>query len=178
MCGEKSEKPSSGNPTQGSPPHVRGKEQGIEGLAVFLGITPAYAGKRSPGGRPPAPSWDHPRIRGEKLAGLVRLSAGLGSPPHTRGKVVGDLLDDHPLRITPAYAGKSLPPVQSCMLHKDHPRIRGEKKLPGTGQHQILGSPPHARGKVPCILNNSGNIGITPAYAGKRNYRVLDSIRS
>ena len=56
------------------------------------------------------------------------------------------------VRITPAYAGKSLS-VSSRTLSPQ-------------------GSPPPMRGKVTTVIMYGGNLRITPAYAGK-SYHVL-----
>ena len=48
------------------------------------------------------------------------------------------------------------------------PRIHGEKLLLGTKVSLELGSPPHTRGKVESIHHVHADIGITPAYTGKR----------
>ena len=50
----------------GSPPHMRGKELVGTSEMSTNGITPAYAGKRLPRWPFRRPSWDHPRICGEK----------------------------------------------------------------------------------------------------------------
>ena len=69
-----------------------------------------------------------------------------------RGKeiVVDDPNDE--IRITPAYAGKSVPVDQRRLLSGDHPRLCGEKN---TCVHiEILqkGSPPPMRGKAFAML--------------------------
>ena len=46
MCGEKFWRHFKGGIYQGSPPHVRGKVAGVLAQLVFIGITPACAGKR------------------------------------------------------------------------------------------------------------------------------------
>ena len=70
-------------------------------------------------------------------------------------------------RITPAYAGKSLPLLSSMCISEDHPRLCGEKGSSVPGGDCFWGSPPPMRGKgeLPCPVN--GLNGITPAYAGK-----------
>ena len=45
ICGEKVMIPASMAFITGSPPHMRGKADAEAGIAEFLGITPAYAGK-------------------------------------------------------------------------------------------------------------------------------------
>ena len=107
---------------------MRGKETYIQVNAGFDRITPAYAGKRYEDifGNPR--QWDHPRLCGEKLrpdsfSGDVR-----GSPPPMRGKVsdISDRIKN--IRITPAYAGKSIAVDGSLQYLRDHPRLCGEKR--------------------------------------------------
>ena len=45
--------------------------------------------------------------------------------------------------------------------------MRGEKLNPFRGSPGLIGSPPHARGKVTEWENSVPNVGITPACAGK-----------
>ena len=71
-------------------------------------------------------------------------------------------------RITPAYAGKSHAVSSTSPMKWDHPRVCGEKWPAVTGSQSFLGSPPRMRGKVVRIVWSRLNLGITPAYAGKR----------
>ena len=91
---------------------------------------------------------DVPRLRGEKFEFPFFLLNELGSPPLTPGKaffpcpplpasrITPPLTRGkvHVLHlavgisgITPAYAGKRYFFDFICILHKDHPRLRGEK---------------------------------------------------
>ena len=70
--------------------------------------------------------------------------------------------------ITPAYAGKSAASGSPRPAAWDHPRIRGEKSSFTTMMTRGLGSPPHTRGKAVYVHICRINLGITPAYAGKR----------
>ena len=86
VCGEKSTVYPTMLQIEGSPPHVRGKDFHVRNGLRFAGITPAYAGKRlhrRAGGTHPG---DHPRMCGEKGAGIKLSIASMGSPPHMRGK--------------------------------------------------------------------------------------------
>ncbi len=76
------------------------------------------------------------------------------------------------LRITPAYAGKSLSNVHEVSHYRDHPRLCGEKAVPSDTQLSMTGSPPPMRGKA--FWKNGGikTARITPAYAGKRLFEV------
>lgn len=65
---------------------MRGKVRGIQTALVVGGITPADAGKRqAPTGSAP-PSWDHPRVCGEKMCNVMAKDEKTGSPPRMRGK--------------------------------------------------------------------------------------------
>ena len=112
---------------KGSPPRMRGKVAFRHHHALFLGITPAHAGKSVPRTRSIPAYKDHPRTRGEKTITPISFISHIGSPPHTRGKaapVCGIMSAE---RITPAHAGKSLWMAHWCCKLQDHPRTRGEK---------------------------------------------------
>ena len=146
---------------------MRGKGSG-DGKAVHApGITPAYAGKRTPSTASGCGVRDHPRVCGEKLLLYSRYKPCKGSPPRMRGK-------DHraggiggAVGITPAYAGKRVYKVLAFQVCKDHPRVCGEKPAAGQGRKCIVGSPPRMRGKVNVRKRCNASRGITPAYAGK-----------
>ena len=92
----------------GSPPHGRGKVQISCALAVPFGITPAWAGKRVQQPLLLHPSWDHPRMGGEKEQATNCSQLPLGSPPHGRGKDAVQGWMRATEGITPAWAGKRL----------------------------------------------------------------------
>ena len=66
MCGEKTQIGQVVHPDWGSPPRMRGKEVGVSGDGLQLGITPACAGKRKSCVAQKTSAWDHPRMCGEK----------------------------------------------------------------------------------------------------------------
>ena len=80
------------------------------------------------------------------------------------------------MRITPAYAGKSeiVPRFENGI--KDHPRLCGEKEILQGGDEKCMGSPPPMRGKVDETISIYIDEGITPAYAGKREFSKLPII--
>ena len=90
-----------------------------------------------------------------------------GSPPPMRGKDDEDMSKLKESRITPAYAGKSLPPKVRWELAVDHPRPCGEKSYHIFSGLSIIGSPPPMRGKASIPAAEAVGTGITPAYAGK-----------
>ena len=127
LCGEKHREWLSNQHMQGSPPPMRGKAEALAVADLLVGITPAYAGKRTQNYYHGLLFWDHPRLCGEKVSHCKTLLRYRGSPPPMRGKA--DLMSYHIsyCRITPAYAGKSFS-VKICLFgNKDHPRLCGEK---------------------------------------------------
>ena len=127
---------------------MRGK--GFSGFfcAVFVGITPACAGKRTSSGKQVSTRKDHPRVCGEKYFIFFIDFVFVG--------------------ITPACAGKRERAVGCLRLLQDHPRVCGEKHFGGIIRVCIVGSPPRVRGKGFRNLVEVRLIRITPAYAGKR----------
>ena len=107
VCGEKPPLEETGNPVQGSPPRMRGKAILRSSPAQLVGITPAYAGKRSACSPPSPHSRDHPRVCGEKVLNTFIMVCHVGSPPRMRGKGDSPPFFWTDSRITPAYAGKS-----------------------------------------------------------------------
>ena len=93
---------------------------------------------------------------------------GLGSPPRRRGKEASIFDDGQRLGITPAWAGKSVPEGARQFVFEDHPRVGGEKTAQKSFGSQVIGSPPHRRGKAIGVDLHHSEVGITPAQAGKR----------
>ena len=167
VCGEKAWNAGLRQSRGGSPPRMRGKERiVIHGYCPF-GITPAYAGKRPDALTETAHRGDHPRVCGEKFRPPFWLNFRQGSPPRMRGKVKKSPALPKPCGITPAYAGKRLPPCAVRGPGADHPRVCGEKKPRLGPRNGTPGSPPRMRGKVNMVQLNGDYTGITPAYAGK-----------
>ena len=130
VCGEKPPLEETGNPVQGSPPRMRGKAILRSSPAQLVGITPAYAGKRSACSPPSPHSRDHPRVCGEKVLNTFIMVCHVGSPPRMRGKVPKVCELRYIVGITPAYAGKRQELLSCRMNRKDHPRVCGEKLSP------------------------------------------------
>ena len=66
---------------------MRGKDETISIYIDEVGITPAYAGKRSVRDGVVVFVWDHPRLCGEKDNYILEAAFLSGSPPPMRGKV-------------------------------------------------------------------------------------------
>ena len=147
MCGEKSQLLCAAASCEGSPPRVRGKVPTIPVSIHSLGITPACAGKRADCPTWGCTGWDHPRVCGEKHAVPVSLMWSAGSPPRVRGKGLLEVFVPEPLRITPAYAGKSAAQSLDRLCAGDHPRVCGEKARTLIVQDEPQGLPPRMRGK-------------------------------
>ena len=108
LCGEKLSRFPAKVSEMGSPPPMRGKAGRCAASVPNWRITPAYAGKSLMRSLCLYPPWDHPRLCGEKSSGALVVGRNAGSPPPMRGKVSFRLFYGSVLRITPAYAGKSL----------------------------------------------------------------------
>ena len=107
---------------------------------------------------------------GEKLTTFDAGKLIPGSPPRGRGKGVSGKHCIAFSRITPAWAGKSVFVQFYRCVSWDHPRVGGEKFRESRSLSVLRGSPPRGRGKVVghrCVLLD---VGITPAWAGKRNF--------
>ena len=117
---------------KGSPPRGRGKVCALFCGAGGIGITPAWAGKRSVAFHKHWSLGDHPRVGGEKLFGQLDRAGVPGSPPRGRGKAPEMVQGTAKARITPAWAGKRRLFIKMLISDGDHPRVGGEKtkKIP------------------------------------------------
>ena len=125
-CGENPIAYHNGNPYEGSPPRMRGKQSYADARDISTRITPADAGKTKLLPAFPLCNWDHPRGCGENIHALLIVPKQYGSPPRMRGKPYAISLCPDSARITPADAGKTLAETQTFRTQKDHPRGCGE----------------------------------------------------
>ena len=169
VCGEKSRTAAVLISQSGSPPRVRGKGVRFLACSAVDGITPACAGKRRSWYRPHSPGRDHPRVCGEKTSTMVKDLYNQGSPPRVRGKGWCTAGFRSWCGIIPACAGKSPGSAAVPFPLWDHPRVCGEKASSAISCLFLTGSPPRVRGKASAVLLRLLQIGITPAYAGKRS---------
>ena len=166
-CGENTAASGSLGGVAGSPPRVRGKQPVGEFRAARPGITPARAGKTNRGcSAAPSPA-DHPRACGENEIGAHYEEAARGSPPRVRGKRCQTKIKTAKKGITPARAGKTTSYSAILLIPPDHPRACGENHIPASSTVTSWGSPPRVRGKLTVACDPAGNVGITPARAGK-----------
>ena len=133
---------------KGSPPRGRGKVPGYLRPRLSVGITPAWAGKSVRSSGFATRCRDHPRVGGEKRKNPRGCDVRQGSPPRGRGKAHLWIIHQIFIRITPAWAGKSLFCFTAAVPIQDHPRMGGEKLLSCILYALSIGSPPHGRGKV------------------------------
>ena len=150
---------------------MRGRVPTARKWSHKVGITPAYAGKRSVKDLGAGGLWDHPRVCGEEVACECGNGYPLGSHPRMRGRVPFLFAVTVALGITPAYAGKSVSVIWLVSQPQDHPRVCGEEKEGAPGRVPPLGSPPRMRGREPVVIRRFRRGRITPAYAGKSNLR-------
>ena len=132
----------------GSPPLARGTVIVIARWVVVSGITPACAGNSLHVHFSARQFRDHPRLRGEQIAGGLADLTREGSPPLARGTVTTCPRERKYAGITPACAGNSLHSPVITNLRGDHPRLRGEQAERGNQVDAQAGSPPLARGTV------------------------------
>ena len=147
----------------GSPPRGRGKGDFHIVTHTKVGITPAWAGKRSWARLAALLSWDHPRMGGEKGQACPCTRKPQGSPPHGRGKAPHAVSCASWVWITPAWAGKRGRNASGPCKHGDHPRVGGEKCVPVSWATGPAGSPPRRRGKALVPLGRGAAFRITPA---------------
>ena len=147
VCGEKSVPLRCSISAVGSPPRVRGKAGQSQHPAEQSGITPACAGKSRSIAESVLAFRDHPRVCGEKRTSGSGSQRSEGSPPRVRGKETQTAIRVIAGGITPACAGKSTPSLAVFGLHRDHPRVCGEKRTRQAVWTQCGGSPPRVRGK-------------------------------
>ena len=91
----------------------------------------------------------------------------MGSPPRMRERQCRALRWWCVLRITPAYAGKTIYYYRKVKKTWDHPRVCGKDRVKTQNIIIALGSPPRMRERPLGEENNRNTFRITPAYAGK-----------
>ena len=156
----------------GSSPLTRGKQLGVEGGGLLVGLIPAHAGKTPLTWTPPTWTTAHPRSRGENPDAPGIASANWGSSPLTRGKrgAGGQRRDRQGL--IPAHAGKTVGANGLMNDPRAHPRSRGENGSTITASMGGAGSSPLTRGKLRKDQPNERTRGLIPAHAGKTARRA------
>ena len=152
---------------------MRGKQ--FSSLIKINGIriTPADAGKTNNSTSCYIKVKDHPRGCGENSPSVKSAVPVIGSPPRMRGKLLVHNFVDNCLRITPADAGKTGIASIYSKAERDHPRGCGENSPSVKSAVPVIGSPPRMRGKLDMELFQAHYNRITPADAGKTQYRIF-----
>ena len=151
---------------------MRGKRTICQTGLSCLRITPACAGKTECRKQILRASKDHPRVCGENMLSKPIDAVKGGSPPRVRGKPTSYGHYTSNVGITPACAGKTQLPGFWVYSDRDHPRVCGENRNRHGQQTEPVGSPPRVRGKRGIIAGGRGELGITPACAGKTKIAV------
>ena len=146
MCGERFCARELSALNTGSSPHVRGTPMAIVVGAEFSAV--------------------HPRMCGERLWISKSLPFFFGSSPHVRGTLLKRQPRPHPMRFIPACAGNAgrLPALGQS--HAVHPRMCGERVVPGGNHDMLSGSSPHVRGTLLKRQPRPHPVRFIPACAG------------
>ena len=100
------------------------------------------------------------------MTSFIIFSAVPGSPPLTRELQRQSRLYKFKHRITPTYAGTTVPNRSFRDLRRDHPRLRGNYSPTCLFASSDAGSPPLTRELLILRCDCSVPFRITPAYAG------------
>ena len=150
----------------GSPPRSRGPRELRRKWQVGKRLTPAFAGTTTRTPRRFRRSAAHPRVRGDHPpSGLYRFGDA-GSPPRSRGPRGSYAADLPAQRLTPAFAGTTVPGAPRGPRAPAHPRVRGDHCRRSGGCCPSAGSPPRSRGPRRLRQLEVGGHGLTPAFAG------------
>ena len=108
----------------------------------------------------------HPRMRGERSRAATFQQPANGSSPHARGTLPHAVPRWGQRRFIPACAGNASMATHPVTATKVHPRMRGERAIPGVSAIWTAGSSPHARGTRVLIQHDSEIQRFIPACAG------------
>ena len=154
---------------------MRGTDSSISNPTIGVRITPAHAGNSISARHLTKPYQDHPRSCGEQLRLALQAPHYPGSPPLMRGTVDFKPKENPIQGITPAHAGNSRLTRPFPDRLQDHPRSCGEQSMVLCGIPPTLGSPPLMRGTAYLFASFSSSRRITPAHAGNRVLKLIQS---
>ena len=111
---------------RGSSPRGRGKRDRAVRAEALAGLIPAWAGKTGtmPGSTRMVRA--HPRVGGENDHRVRLREHDHGSSPRGRGKLVRHVQARVPVRLIPAWAGKTTALLAVIVPIPAHPRVGGE----------------------------------------------------
>ena len=133
-------------------------------------IIPALAGNTRMPILTPCSGTDHPRSRGEYHIHMIRMPASTGSSPLSRGIPMQLRRNIISGGIIPALAGNTRRQAETLLLFQDHPRSRGEYRLPLCTMVFCGGSSPLSRGILTVWRDPDKIGGIIPALAGNTSW--------
>ena len=173
VCGEHDYLMRSLRILMGSSPRMRGAQSRCSLPSDHQRIIPAYAGSTAGDQRRRFHEGDHPRVCGEHTSPSEVAKLPDGSSPRMRGAPLTVFSVAPYLRIIPAYAGSTCPPLEGRISKRDHPRVCGEH--PGSIFVQLarIGSSPRMRGALQACPGQDIDCRIIPAYAGSTRCCVL-----
>ena len=151
----------------GSSPRGRGKRDGRPECLRARRLIPAWAGKTSTTATSRSPARAHPRVGGENQGDRIFDRSDNGSSPRGRGKPGVVDRDLNPIRLIPAWAGKTRLPRLRSRRRRAHPRVGGENSWSPTRARIVTGSSPRGRGKRADDGDAAALGGLIPAWAGK-----------
>ena len=151
----------------GSSPRVRGKRSPALSSACRSRIIPARAGQTRCLVSERQVSPDHPRACGANAVGCPRCRGVRGSSPRVRGKPHGLAIPGVQVRIIPARAGQTSPPIMVYGWPTDHPRACGANYCSARLKSRAHGSSPRVRGKPDRVVRVPDVGRIIPARAGQ-----------
>ena len=157
----------------GSSPLTRGKLDDNVRHGEKSRLIPAHAGKTSTPLSTPLSTPAHPRSRGENRLKNGSALSVLGSSPLTRGKRTNGALVSDVLRLIPAHAGKTALDRCKGIVHRAHPRSRGENRASIGAGDLRAGSSPLTRGKHSLRVLDPTQCRLIPAHAGKTPFNHL-----
>ena len=149
-------------------PRVGGENRIVVIAESFVAwLIPAWAGKTRAARPHPSHKTAHPRVGGENSEAWATPATSAGSSPRGRGKQNFWSTILQPLRLIPAWAGKTSAAATMIAFCRAHPRVGGENRsdrdsAPGGG-----GSSPRGRGKQTGVNQPIHEGRLIPAWAGK-----------
>ena len=165
--GEDARNPAADGLSSGAPLRARGGR----GLDVRDTVddrsTPASAGRTYKPSPRHAPTWEHPRERGEDMESETAAIGHRGAPPRARGGRQPGVVRGGRRRSTPASAGRTIHVLATSPRVWEHPRERGEDTPSQSKALHASGAPPRARGGLRQRRHVTRGAGSTPASAGR-----------
>ena len=160
----------------GSSPLSRGIPAGSPYKYVEDGIIPALAGNTDHESVSVVDQGDHPRSRGEYVGVGGFPHPHSGSSPLSRGIPYSIYESIGIAGIIPALAGNTGSSGHAWAVTADHPRSRGEYRVPDHDGDPAAGSSPLSRGIRSRAAAVSRSLGIIPALAGNTCFPVATSV--